>query len=270
MNEAETIRYFDRLAGEWTERYARSAHFRRRLETVLSWVECEPSGCSVLDFGCGSGVMVRALAQRGFSVTGVDASSGMIAAAQRYLCAAPLDGYRLEVIGGVNGEGEYRRATYHGVLCVAVLEYVHNADALLAQLAGLIDVGGFLILSVPNQTSLLRRLEWFLHRHRRFLHGAAALAGLAGSDSYLHLQTRQFTLHTVDEPLQALGFTLENIRYQVSPSALRALENHRRIGMNTLLKYRKLAHADQRLCSAERERMKQLGCTTRTAAGNAV
>ena len=36
MNDTETIRYFDRLASEWTERYARSAHFRRRLETVLA------------------------------------------------------------------------------------------------------------------------------------------------------------------------------------------------------------------------------------------
>ena|SRR5215475_8302266 len=241
MNETATIQYFDRLASEWTDRYARSAHFRRRLETVLAWVEREPAGSSLLDFGCGSGVMVRALAERGFTVTGVDASTQMIAAARRYLCSARAGTYRLEVIDGRSEEGTYRHATYHGVLCVAVLEYVRDAGALLARLAALTDAGGFLIVSVPNQTSLLRRLEWFLHRHQRLLHGAATLAGLTGSDSYLNLQTQQFTLPTIDRPLQALGFALEGIRYQVSPLGLHAVENHRRIGMNMLLKYRKLA-----------------------------
>src|SRR4029453_14999791 len=180
MNDTETIRYFDRLASEWTERYARSPHFRRRLETVLAWVEHEPVGGSLLDFGCGSGVMVRALVERGFTVTGVDASSQMIAAARRYLCSTSPERYQLEVIDGMGDEGNYRHATYHGVLCVAVLEYVRDADALLARLAALIEAGGFLVVSVPNQTSVLRRLEWFLHRHQRLL-GAAAFAGLAGS-----------------------------------------------------------------------------------------
>jgi 2-polyprenyl-6-hydroxyphenyl methylase/3-demethylubiquinone-9 3-methyltransferase len=239
MNETETIRYFDRLAGEWTERYARSAHFRRRLETVLAWVERESPGCSLLDFGCGSGVMVRALVERGFTVTGVDASSQMIAAARQHLCSAAPGRCRLEVIDDGGNGGDYRRSTYHGVLCVAVLEYVRDADVLLARLAALTDVGGFLVVSVPNQTSVLRKLEWVLHRHPRLLRGAAAFAGLAGSDSYLHLQTQQFTFHTIDRPLQALGFALEGIRYQVCPSALHAFENHRRIGMNMLLKYRK-------------------------------
>jgi len=127
---------------------------------------------------------------------------------------------------------------------VAVLEYVRDAGALLARLASLTDAGGFLVVSVPNRTSVLRRIEGFLHRHQRLLHGAVALAGMAGSDSYLNLQIQQFTLDTIDRPLQALGFALEGIRYQVSPPGLHAVENHRRIGMNMLLKYRKHARAD--------------------------
>lgn len=239
MNDTETIRYFDRLAGQWTERYARSEHFRRRLETVLAWVESEPPGCSILDFGCGSGVMVRALVERGFSVTGVDGSSGMIAAAQQHLRSAP-ERYHLEGVAGEAYDGIYARHTYHGVLCVAVLEYVRDSEALLDRMAALTDVGGFLILSVPNRTSLLRKVEWFLHQHPTLQKGAAAFAGFAG-DSYLHLQTQQFTRNAIDSPLRELGFVLEEIRYLVSPSALRALENNPRIGMNMMLKYRKVS-----------------------------
>lgn len=238
MNDTETIRYFDRLAGQWTERYARSEHFRHRLETVLAWVDREPPGCSILDFGCGSGVMVRALVERGFSVTGVDGSSGMIAAAQLHLRSAP-DRYHLEGVTGEGYHGAYAHQTYHGVLCVAVLEYVRDPNALLGRMAALTEAGGFLILSVPNQTSVLRKLEWFLHQHPTLQKGAAAFAGLAGSDSYLHLQTQQFTHSAIDRPLRELGFVPEEIRYLVSPSALRALENNPRIGMNMMLKYRK-------------------------------
>jgi 2-polyprenyl-3-methyl-5-hydroxy-6-metoxy-1,4-benzoquinol methylase len=237
MNDTETIRYFDRLAGQWTERYARSEHFRRRLETVLAWIDREPPGGSILDFGCGSGVMVRALVERGFSVTGVDGSSGMIAAAQQHLRSAP-ERYHLEGISGEGYDGAYARLTYHGVLCVAVLEYVRDPAALLSRMAALTETGGFLILSVPNQTSVLRKIEWFLHLHPTLQKRAAAFAGLAG-DSYLHLQTQQFTRSAIDGPLAELGFVREEIRYLVSPSTLRALENNPRVGMNMMLKYRK-------------------------------
>jgi SAM-dependent methyltransferase len=242
MNDTETIRYFDRLAGQWTERYARSEHFRRRLETVLSWIEHEPPGCSILDFGCGSGVMVRALVERGFSVTGVDGSSGMIAAARRHLCGAP-DRYRLEGLSGDGYDGAYARRTYHGVLCVAVLEYVRDPNLLLNHMAALTESGGFLILAVPNQTSVLRKIELFLHRHPTLQKGAAVVPGLAGSDSYLHLQTQQFTRGAIDGALRNLGLVAEEIRYQVSPAGLRALENNRGIGMNMMVKYRKVAAA---------------------------
>jgi 2-polyprenyl-3-methyl-5-hydroxy-6-metoxy-1,4-benzoquinol methylase len=242
MNDMETTHYFDRLAGQWSDRYARSQHFRQRLDTVLGWVDREPLGCSILDFGCGSGVMVRALVERSFSVTGVDGSSGMIAAAQRHLRRAPADRCHLECIDGEGYDGAYARRTYHGVLCVAVLEYVRAPEALLGHVAALTEAGGFLILSVPNQTSVLRKIEWFLHQHPRLQRRAAALAGLAGSNDYLHLQTQQFTRNAIDRPLRELGFVLEEMRYLVSPSVLRVVENNRRIGMNMMFKYRKRIH----------------------------
>jgi 2-polyprenyl-3-methyl-5-hydroxy-6-metoxy-1,4-benzoquinol methylase len=161
----------------------------------------------------------------------------MIAAAQQHLHNAPAH-YDLEGVTGDSYDGAYARRTYHGVLCVAVLEYVRDPDALLSRMAALTKVGGFLIVSVPNQTSVLRKLEWFLHQHPRLR--SAAFAGLAGTDSYLHLQTQQFTHEAIDQPLRKLGFVAEEIRYQVSPSALRTLENNRHIGMNMMLKYRKL------------------------------
>ncbi len=237
MTEPETIRYFNALACHWGDRYSHSVHFRRRLETVLAWVEQEPPGSSLLDFGCGSGVMVRSLVERGFRVTGVDVSSHMIAAARAHLEGADLERYRLEEITAGSGDGAYVHATYHGVLCIAVLEYVQDISSLLARLGSLTATGGFMILSVPNRRSVLRQLERLLHRPP--LRTVAVFTGLVRSESYLRFQARQFTLPAVDHSLRQLGFAREEICYQVAPSPLRGFENRDWIGMNLLLKYRK-------------------------------
>ena len=147
----------------------------------------------------------------------------------------------LEGIGSEGYDGAYASRAYHGVLCVAVLEYVRDPDALLRRVAALTRPGGFLILSVPNRTSVLRRLEWFLHRHPKLRQRAAAIAGVAesaGSDDYLQLQKRQFTRRAIERPLRGLGFVLEEMRYVVVPSILLAIENHSCIGMNMMFKYR--------------------------------
>ncbi|HVO27027.1 MAG TPA: methyltransferase domain-containing protein [Candidatus Margulisiibacteriota bacterium] len=236
----DTIRYFDQVAGGWTDKYRHSGHFRRRLETVLSWVDRVPATYSILDFGCGSGVMMQALLARGFAVTGVDASADMIQSARRTLRAANLTaGYELESVSANQYDGTYLGAVYHGVICLGVLEYVEAASRLLATLARVMAPGGFLILSVPNQTSLLRKLEMFVHRHPRLFRGIPMLKPFTEADSYLNFQRRQFTLRWLDREATALGLKLEAVEYQVSPAGLQAFEGHAWVGMTMLVKYRK-------------------------------
>lgn len=236
----DVIRYFDEVSHGWTDRYRRPGHFRKRLETVLSWVDRVPKNYSILDFGCGSGVMMQALLAQGFLVTGVDASADMIECARRTLRSANLTaGYELESIGADQHDGKYLRNTYHGVICLGVLEYVEEASLLLATLAAVTAPGGFLILSVPNQKSLLRKVETFVHHHPRLFRGIPMLKHLTGADSYLNFQRRQFSLRWIDREASALGLRLEDAVYQVSPGGLHAFEGHALIGMTMLVKYRK-------------------------------
>ncbi len=236
----QTIAYFDGLSGQWNDKYLRPS-FQRRLHTTLAWVNDEPAGASLLDFGCGSGVILRALLAKGFTVTGVDRSARMIEAARATLQSAGiLDRYRLEWIEEDGIDGNYARATYRGVICLGVLEYAEDPRSLLAHVASLIEVGGFLLLSVPNQNSLLRKLEQFVHRHPQLFRRLRVLAHLTGPDNYLRLQQHQFTVPPINSLLSELGLRLERSAYQVSPFALRSVENHRHVGMNIILKYRRI------------------------------
>ncbi|KAJ8598318.1 hypothetical protein CTAYLR_007546 [Chrysophaeum taylorii] len=77
-------------------------------------------GASVLDVGCGGGLLSRALAKRGAHVTGIDASSSAIAAAA---AASSNDDVELIV-----GEAEHLEGREFDVVCaLEVIEHVADA-----------------------------------------------------------------------------------------------------------------------------------------------
>lgn len=234
------IDYFDRIAGRWTEKYQRDGFFRRRIETVLSWLAGEPAATSILDFGCGSGVLMDALLECGRTVTGVDASPGMIETAQAHLSSRASRGpYTLELIDPGHFAGRYLRTVYAGVVCLGVLEYVPNASNLLARLASVVAPSGVLILSVPNRSSLLRMVETTVYKHPALFRRVPFFAHLTVADSYRRFQIQQFTLSQLSRVLASAGLQLEEARYQVAPAPLQVLDRHRLIGMTVLAKYRK-------------------------------
>ena len=78
------------------EDYARNGRFVADLAAgVVDWLAPQ-SGERVLDLGCGDGVLTAAIAARGASVLGVDASPELLAAAQeRGIETRLLDGHEL-------------------------------------------------------------------------------------------------------------------------------------------------------------------------------
>jgi cyclopropane fatty-acyl-phospholipid synthase-like methyltransferase len=54
----------------------------KEVDFILDELNLSP-GCSILDMGCGTGRHAVELARRGYQVTGVDISSGMLAEAKK-------------------------------------------------------------------------------------------------------------------------------------------------------------------------------------------
>ncbi len=140
------------------------------------------AGRSVLDVGCGGGILAEALARRGAAVTGIDASAAAIAAARRHAAAAGLAiDYRLATAESFAAEAAAR---FDAVVCMELLEHVPRPAEIVQACGRLVRPGGDLFFATINrhpQAFLFAILgaEWVLglvargtHRYRRFVRPA--------------------------------------------------------------------------------------------------
>lgn len=241
----DTRGYFNREAAGWSARYRQSRHFQDRLATVREWLLPKPDGLSLLDYGCGSAVMIADLLATGkpLEITGVDLSPHMIEAARQHLSQLGPDGReaaaRLEVVSGADFSGGFAQRQYDGVLCMGVLEYVPDARILLTGLAERVGPGGFLMISVPNRRSWLRAVEQVIARHPGLFRKLGLFPHLTGTDAYLHYQRHRFSLQALDQWLQAQGLQRTRHRFHVAPRWLGFLAARESIGMTLIAEYRR-------------------------------
>lgn len=239
---SSTLSYFDGESSGWSNRYQNSRHFRNRLSQALAWLPEKTAPLNLLDFGCGSGVLVSALLGMGHNITAVDASAGMIASTREHLQASGFDPkrYHLETLTQEDGQGEYLRRQYDGIYSLGVLEYVPAPHGLLSLWAKLLPPGGVLVLSLPNRHSLLRQLEGFIYRNPSLFSAVPGCKHLTGPDCYLIHQKHQFSLADLDRVLQPLGFQRQNAEFGVAPDVLSGLEKSPLVGMTLMVRYQKI------------------------------
>lgn len=95
-------------------------------------------GRRILDIGCAGGYLAEILAQRGFSVTGIDLP-GTAHPSGIHFVAADLD----EGLPSLDGCFDY-------IICADVLEHLRDPGRLLQQCRERLAPGGALIASLPN------------------------------------------------------------------------------------------------------------------------
>ncbi|MGW7362248.1 class I SAM-dependent methyltransferase [Streptomyces sp. NPDC054841] len=103
------------------------------------------AGRRILDAGCGSGPLSAALRDRGATVTGIDASAGMLALARRRLG----DDVALHVVD-LSDRLPFAGSEFDDVVASLVLHYLEDWEPTLAEIRRVLRPGGRLIASVDH------------------------------------------------------------------------------------------------------------------------
>lgn len=125
-----------------TENSLVNAYYERPAIMALAG---DVNGRRILDAGCGSGPLSAALRDRGATVTGIDASAGMLALARRRLG----DDAALHV-ADLRDRLPFADGAFDDVVASLVLHYLEDWGPTLAELRRVLRPGGRLIASVDH------------------------------------------------------------------------------------------------------------------------
>ncbi|MGH6619897.1 MAG: bifunctional 2-polyprenyl-6-hydroxyphenol methylase/3-demethylubiquinol 3-O-methyltransferase UbiG [Alphaproteobacteria bacterium] len=145
------------------------------------------AGLTVLDVGCGGGLLCEPMARLGAAVTGIDAGEGNVEIARTHAEAMGLSiDYRFAAAADLAAAGR----SFDIVLNMEVIEHVADQDAFLGDCARLVRPGGLMFLATLNRTPkayllaivgaeyVLRWLPRGTHAWRRFVRPSEMAASL--------------------------------------------------------------------------------------------
>jgi 2-polyprenyl-6-hydroxyphenyl methylase/3-demethylubiquinone-9 3-methyltransferase len=152
--DAEEVAKFGHLAARWWDPSGPMRPLHAMNPLRVSWIDQRITtrlGAPVrlLDLGCGAGIAAEALARRGHTVLGVDASAEAIAAAEVHAEGEGLSLiYRTGAAEDLVAEGQ----TFDVVTALEVIEHVEDQPAFMRLLAELTAPGGLVFVSTLNRT----------------------------------------------------------------------------------------------------------------------
>ncbi len=172
---------FEALASRWwdTQGAFKALHDINPLR--LAFVEATGSlaGQTVLDVGCGGGILAEGMAARGATVTGIDASRAALTTARLHL---EESGVAVDYVCATAEQMAHERpGEFDLVTCMELLEHVPKPASVVAACARLARPGGEVIFSTINRNLkayllaviggeyLLRLLPRGTHDYEKFI-----------------------------------------------------------------------------------------------------
>ncbi|MEK6805799.1 MAG: class I SAM-dependent methyltransferase [Pseudomonadota bacterium] len=152
---AQTVRFYDVEADRYDHsRYAsaggrRVDAFHKAVLEQLLFSHLRPDA-RVLELGCGTGRLLVHFAPRFAGLEGIDASDGMLRAAER---RAPPDG-RLSLVHGSAYALPYAPASFDAAYSILVINLLADFPAVFRELGRVLRPGARLVFNVPNLYSI--------------------------------------------------------------------------------------------------------------------
>lgn len=179
--DAAEVAKFDALASRWWDPDGEFRPLHEINPLRLDWIRqyADLNGRSVVDIGCGGGILAESMAAAGADVTGIDMAEGPLAVARLHQLesGASVD-YRqstAEELAAANA-GQYDIVT-----CLEMLEHVPSPAQIIASVHTLLRPGGLAFFSTINRNPksfmfaivgaeyVLKLLPAGTHEYRKFI-----------------------------------------------------------------------------------------------------
>lgn len=98
---------------------------------------------SILDIGCGGGLLLREFSAMGFKVTGCDIS-------HQLLFSIPKEELDFSLVVSDAENLNFKDNTFHTVICSEVLEHLFDYQKCLKEIYRVLKPAGFVLITVPN------------------------------------------------------------------------------------------------------------------------
>jgi 2-polyprenyl-6-hydroxyphenyl methylase/3-demethylubiquinone-9 3-methyltransferase len=149
-------------------------------------------GLTVLDVGCGGGLVTEPIARMGATASAIDASERNIGVASLHAKQGGLDiDYRIAAAETVAAE----KKQFDIVLALEIIEHVADVDLFMASCVALTKPGGLLIVATLNRTAkayalaivgaeyVLRWMPRGTHQWNKFVKPSELAQALTGNDA---------------------------------------------------------------------------------------
>ncbi|HEX4270658.1 MAG TPA: bifunctional 2-polyprenyl-6-hydroxyphenol methylase/3-demethylubiquinol 3-O-methyltransferase UbiG [Rhizomicrobium sp.] len=161
--DPQEVAKFSAIAAEWWDPAGKFAPLHKFNPVRLAFIRAEAAGhfgrdgrslrpfegLSLLDIGCGGGLLSEPMARLGFAVTGADASEKNIGTAKTHAAQSGLAiDYRATSAEALVDQG----AAFDVVLNMEVVEHVADVTSYLAACTRLVKPGGLAFVATLNKT----------------------------------------------------------------------------------------------------------------------
>lgn len=193
-NQGKISDYFTRTVDYWHNLYDGSdflsLHMADRKNIVLDGVRRYARGGhrKILDMGCGTGILTKALLEAGHFVAGLDCSEQMLAKLEETITGPARENFLGAFLGDATA-APFPAESFDMVICVGVFQYQMNDEELMREIGRVLRKRGYCLFTIPNLLRLNYLLDPFYYCRflwravTRLLPKAAGIARRNGADT---------------------------------------------------------------------------------------